>query len=319
MHPWGNASQTLSGKTGCCLTFLPPSAITPGPCSKGICLKVSEQKSSITEVTWKTTQLPVKKLVPYRARQTSWDGKISHHFLSLVPWNYTNSVTKLGSSAYAMSSCWSESRLMSHQMNQALASSHITSRSSDGKGEGGGLDAASQASYYHSLSLKLAGVQKSTWKSLKSSAKRMLSHTLLLPLQSFIPSPNASAGELGPAVEDVLGKVHPGANLCFPRIIYQSLCSFPGSAWSVTFAGTHVERPTSSFWTMTPRNFPRTRLMQALTRKRGGSELSVRRAWGSRLSSSRVGVHLHSWWRRTVDFGLHSLLPVLALLQSEGC
>lgn len=55
--------------------------------------------------------------------------------------------------------------------------------------------------------------------------------------------------------------------------------------------------------------------MQALTRKRGGSGLSVRRAWGSRLSSSRVGVHLNSW----VDFGLHCLLPVLALLQSEGC
>lgn len=54
--------------------------------------------------------------------------------------------------------------------------------------------------------------------------------------------------------------------------------------------------------------------MQALTRKRGG-ELSARRAWGSQMNSSREGVHLSSWG----DFGLHSLLPVLALLQSEGC
>lgn len=33
------------------------------------------------------------------------------------------------------------------------------------------------------------------------------------------------------------------------------------------------------------------------------------------MNSSREGVHLSSWG----DFGLHSLLPVLALLQSEGC
>lgn len=57
--------------------------------------------------------------------------------------------------------------------------------------------------------------------------------------------------------------------------------------------------------------------MQAPTRKKGGGgvELSARRAWGSRMNSSRVGVHLNSWG----DFGLHSLLPVLALLQSESC
>lgn len=55
--------------------------------------------------------------------------------------------------------------------------------------------------------------------------------------------------------------------------------------------------------------------MQAPTRKKGGGvELSARRAWGSRMNSSRVGVHLNSWG----DFGLHSLLPVLALLQSES-
>lgn len=48
----------------------------------------------------------------------------------------------------------------------------------------------------------------------------------------------------------------------------------------------------------------------------GGGEPGVRGAWGIRPSSSRVGVHLNS----CVDIvGLSSLLPVLALLQSESC
>lgn len=133
VHPQGNASQTSSGKTGYCLPFLPPSAITPGPWSKWNCLKALRRKAIKLKWPERPHWLPVKKLVPYRARQVSRDGKIFHHFLFFVPWNYPNSVTTSGSSACAISSYWSESRLMSHQMNQALASSHITARSSDGK------------------------------------------------------------------------------------------------------------------------------------------------------------------------------------------
>lgn len=70
-------------------------------------------------------------------------------------------------------------------------------------------------------------------------------------------------------------------------------------------------------------------MMQALTRKKGGGELSARRAWGSRMNSSREGVHLSSWG----DFGsslpapgtgaapIRRLLDILsgALPDSLGC
>lgn len=55
--------------------------------------------------------------------------------------------------------------------------------------------------------------------------------------------------------------------------------------------------------------------MQALTRKSGESELGLRRAWGSWLSSRRVGVGFVS----TAGPFFPAPSTVLALLQSEGC
>lgn len=47
------------------------------------------------------------------------------------------------------------------------------------------------------------------------------------------------------------------------------LLLFPGAMWRVTFVRTHVGRPALAALVMTPRNFPRTRALQVLTRKGG--------------------------------------------------
>lgn len=137
---------------------------------------------------------------------------------------------------------------MSHQMNQALASSHITARSSDGKGGGRVYDATFQTCY-HNKSKACSGPEKSILKAVlevDTFSPPSCYHCNLLFLVLTL-----NARELGPAVLVQLFKTFwekftSGYNLCFSRIIYQSLRSFPGSAWSVTFEGTHVEHPTLS-------------------------------------------------------------------------
>lgn len=98
-------------------------------------------------------------------------------------------------------------------------------------------------------------------------------------------NPQALTRQLGPAVlvqllEPFMKKKvhfwpesqpHPHRlSLCFSRLPRHPLQLFPGTAWPVTFARTHVGRSASAASVMIPRNFPRTRTLQALTRKGWG-------------------------------------------------
>lgn len=109
-------------------------------------------------------------------------------------------------------------------------------------------------------------------------------------------------------------------NPCAPSLAQRGLWHLKGLTWS-------TQPHLSEWWLLGTSQGPEwCRLWLA---RRGGGELSARRAWGSRMNSSREGVHLSSWG----DFGsslpapgtgaapIRRLLDILsgALPDSLGC